>query len=98
VGVAELVGQAGVVVAVAGVQVAAEAAGDLVDGPVAELMTAEGSRGLQMRQQLHPAVGDVAVGVWWLGVGGVQGWRAAQTGAASASPTTTSWGRAATGW
>jgi hypothetical protein len=29
-----------VVVAVAGIQVAAEAAGDLVDGPVAEFMTA----------------------------------------------------------
>jgi hypothetical protein len=44
----ELVGQAGVVVAVAGVQVAAEAACDLVEGPVAELMAAEGSRGLQV--------------------------------------------------
>jgi hypothetical protein len=48
VGVAELVGEAGVVVAVAGIQVTAEAAGDLVEGPVAELMTAEGSRGLQV--------------------------------------------------
>jgi hypothetical protein len=60
-----------VVVAVAGVKVAAEAAGDLVLGPVAELVAAEGGWGLQVRQQLHPAVGDVAVGVWWPGWGGV---------------------------
>jgi hypothetical protein len=71
VGVAELVGEAGVVVAVAGVKVAAEAACDLVDGPVAELMTAEGGRGLQVRQQFHPVVGKVAVGVWRPGWGGV---------------------------
>ena len=67
VGVGELVGQAGVVVAVAGVQVAAEAAGDLVEGPVGELMAAEGSRGLQVLQQL-PVTGDgLAVRVWRLG-------------------------------
>jgi hypothetical protein len=71
VGVGELVGEAGVVVAVAGVRVAAEAVGDLVDGPVAELVAAEGSRGLQVRQQLHPAAGDVAVGGWRPGWGGV---------------------------
>jgi hypothetical protein len=60
-----------VVVAVAGVQVAAEAVGDLVDGPVTELMTAGGSRGLQVLQQFHPAVGDMSVGGWrpgWAGV------------------------------
>jgi hypothetical protein len=48
VGVGELGGQTGVVMVVAGIQVTAEAAGDLVEGPVAELMTAEGSRGLQV--------------------------------------------------
>jgi hypothetical protein len=37
-GVGELVGEADVVVAVAGAKVAAEAVGDLVDGPVAELV------------------------------------------------------------
>jgi hypothetical protein len=42
-------------VAVAGVQVAAEAAGDLVHGPVAELMAADGGRGLQVLQQLAVA-------------------------------------------
>src|SRR5206468_2506805 len=67
----ELVGQAGVVVAVAGVQVAAEAACDLVDRPVAELMAAEGSRGLQVLQQLPVAGDGVAVGGWWSGWGGV---------------------------
>ena len=70
VGVGEVVGQAGVVVAVAGVQVAAEAAGDLVNRPVAELMAAEGGRGLQMLQQLPTAIGE-AVGVWRPGWGGV---------------------------
>jgi hypothetical protein len=64
--VVELVGQAGVVVAVAGGQVAAEAAGDLVDGPLAELVAAEGGPGLQVRQQFLPAVGEVAVGGWRL--------------------------------
>jgi hypothetical protein len=71
VGVSELGGQAGVVVAVAGVQVAAEAAGDLVNRPVAELMTAEGSRGLQVLQQLAVAGDGVAGRVWrsgWVGV------------------------------
>jgi hypothetical protein len=52
------------VVAVAGVQVAAEAAGDLVEGPVAELMTAERGRGLQMLQQLPVAGDSMAVRVW----------------------------------
>jgi hypothetical protein len=60
-----------VVVAVAGVQVAAEAVGDLAHGPVAELVTAEGGWGLQVLQQLHPAVGEVAVGVWLPGWGGL---------------------------
>jgi hypothetical protein len=68
-------GQAGVVVAVAGVQVAGEAVGDLVDWPVAELMAAPGGRGLQVRQQLGAALESVAVllvaGVWRLGWGGV---------------------------
>jgi hypothetical protein len=64
VGVGELGGQAGVVVAVAGVQVAAEAAGDLVEGPVAELVAAEGSRGLQVRQQLVVASDGLAGRVW----------------------------------
>jgi hypothetical protein len=66
----ELIGQAGVVVAVAGVQVAA-AVGDLVDRPVAELMAAEGSRGLQVLQQLPVASDGVAVHGWWSGWGGV---------------------------
>jgi hypothetical protein len=73
--VVEHVGQAGVVVAVAGVKVAAEAVGDLVEGPVAELMTAEGGWGLQVLQQLCSARSGVAVGllagVWRLGWGGV---------------------------
>jgi hypothetical protein len=56
-----------VVVAVAGVQVAAEAAGDLIDGPVAELMPAEGGWGLQVLEQLHAVVGGLAVEVWPLG-------------------------------
>jgi hypothetical protein len=59
--VGELVGQAGVVVAVAGIQVAAEAVGDLVDGPVAELVAAPGGRGLQVVQQLGVALEGVAV-------------------------------------
>jgi hypothetical protein len=67
VGVAELVGQAGVVVAVAAIQIAAEAAGDLVDGPVAELVAAGGGRGLQVRQQLPVAGVGLAGGVWWPG-------------------------------
>jgi hypothetical protein len=71
VGVGELVGQAGVVVAVAGVQVAAEAACDLVGWPVPELVAAEGSWGLQVGQQLISAVGEVAVGVWRLDWGRV---------------------------
>jgi hypothetical protein len=68
-------GQAGVVVAVAGVQVTAEAGGDLVDWPVAELMTAEGGWGLQVLQQLCSALYGVGVlllaGVWRPGWGGV---------------------------
>jgi len=71
VGVGELGGQAGVVVAVAGVQVTAEAAGDLVNGPVAELMTAEGGRGLQVLQQLAVAGVGLAGWVWWPVWGGV---------------------------
>jgi hypothetical protein len=75
VGVVEHVGQAGVVVAVAGGQVTAEAGGDLVNGPVAELMTAPGGWGLQVFQQLVSAVLGVAVpflaGVWRPGWGGV---------------------------
>jgi hypothetical protein len=43
-------GQAGVVVAVTGVQVTAEAVGDLVDRPVAELMAAPDGWGLQVFQ------------------------------------------------
>jgi hypothetical protein len=69
VGVGELVGQAGVVVAVAGLEVAAEAAGDLVGRPLAELMPADGGRGLQVGQQLGVAVGHGPVLV-----GPVQGW------------------------
>jgi hypothetical protein len=64
VGVGELGGQAGVVVAVAGLEVAAEAAGDLVEGPVGELMAADGGRGLQMLQ-LAVAGDGLAVRVWW---------------------------------
>jgi hypothetical protein len=67
VGVGELVGQAGVVVAVAGVQVATEAAGDLVEGPAGELMPADGGRGLQVLQQLAVAGDGLAVRVWWPG-------------------------------
>ena len=48
VAVAELVGEAGVVVAVAGVQVGAETAGDLVGWPVLELMSAQAGRGLEV--------------------------------------------------
>jgi H2-forming N5,N10-methylenetetrahydromethanopterin dehydrogenase-like enzyme len=55
-------------VAVAGVQVTAEAVGNLVEGPVAELVAPPGSRGLQVFQQLVSAVPGVAVllvaGVW----------------------------------
>ena len=71
VGVGELGCQAGVVVAVAGVQVAAKATGDLIDRPVTELMTAKGSRGLQMLQQLLVTSDGVAVGGWWAGWAGV---------------------------
>jgi hypothetical protein len=67
VGVGELGGQAGVVVAVAGVQVATEATGDLVDGPVGELMTAEDGRGLKVPQQLLVAGDGLASGIWWSG-------------------------------
>ena len=48
VAVAELVGEVGVVVAVAGVQVGAETAGDLVGWPVLELMSAQAGRGLEV--------------------------------------------------
>jgi hypothetical protein len=61
--VGELGGQAGVVVAVPGIQVATEATGDLVGRPVAELMAAEGRRGLQVRQQLAVASDGLAVKV-----------------------------------
>jgi hypothetical protein len=71
VGVGELGSQAGVVATVAGVQVAAEAAGDLVNRPVTELMTAVGGRGLQVLQQLPVADDGVAVGGWWAGWAGV---------------------------
>jgi hypothetical protein len=54
-------GQAGVIVAVTGVQVTAEAGGNLVEGPVAELVAPPGSRGLQVVQQLVSAVPGVAV-------------------------------------
>jgi hypothetical protein len=63
-GVAELVGEAGVVVAVAGVQVAAEATGDLIEGPVAELVAAPGGCGLQVFQQLAVAGDGLAGWVW----------------------------------
>jgi len=69
VAVGELVGQAGVVVAVAGLEVAAEAVGDLVGRPFLELMAAEGGRGLQVFQQLRVALLELAV----LG-GSVQVW------------------------
>jgi hypothetical protein len=75
VGVAEHMGEAGVVVAVADVKVAGEAVGDLVDGPVAELVAAPGGRGLQVRQQLVSALRGVAllllVDLWRPGWGGV---------------------------
>jgi hypothetical protein len=54
-------------VAVAGVQVAAEAAGDLVEGPVAELMAADGGRGLEVLQQLALAGVGLSGRVWWAG-------------------------------
>jgi hypothetical protein len=73
--VVEHMGQAGVVVAVAGGQIAAEAGGDLVEGPVAELMTAEGGWSLQVFQQLGSALFGVGVrllaSVWRPGWGGV---------------------------
>ena len=50
VGMGELVGQAGVVVAVAGVQIATEAVGDGVGRPLLELVAADSGRGLQMGQ------------------------------------------------
>jgi hypothetical protein len=72
VGVAELVSEAGVVVVVAGVKVAAEAVGNLVFGPVAELVAAPGGRGLQVLEQLRPPLQGVAVrGVWRSGWGWV---------------------------
>jgi hypothetical protein len=71
VGVGELGGQAGVVVAVAGVQVAAEATSDLIDRPVAELVAADGGRGLQVLQQLAVAGDGLAVRVWRSGWAGV---------------------------
>jgi hypothetical protein len=88
VGVVELVGQTGVVVTVAGLQVAAEAACDLVDRPLPELVAAEGGRGLQVRQQLGVAVGHVTiqvglVEVWQVGWGGVYGLWAAHPGTPS---------------
>jgi hypothetical protein len=61
VGVGELVGQVGVVVAVAGVQVAAEAVGDVVGWPLAELVTAEGGWGLQVFKQLAVLLAELAV-------------------------------------
>jgi hypothetical protein len=76
VGVGELGSQAGLVVAVASVQVAADDGGDPVDGPLSKLVAAEGSRGLQVLQQL-PVAGDrPVVRVWrsgWPGsrVGGL---------------------------
>jgi hypothetical protein len=75
-GVAEPVGEAGVVVVVAGVQVAAESVGDLVHRPLLEFVAAEGGWGLQVRQQLLVAVGQVPVLVglvefWQVGWGGV---------------------------
>jgi hypothetical protein len=64
-----------VVVAVAGVQVAAEAVGDLVGRPLLELVAAEGGRGLQVRQQLTAIFEGFAVLVladlWRSGLGGV---------------------------
>jgi hypothetical protein len=76
VAVGELVGQAGVVVAVTGIQVAAEAVGDLVGRPIAELVPAEGDRGLQVLQQLRVALLEFAVllgpvQVWSSAPGGV---------------------------
>jgi hypothetical protein len=58
VGVVELVGLAGVVVAVAGVKVAAEAACDLVERPVAD-----GGRRRQARQGMAGGEADVGLGV-----------------------------------
>jgi hypothetical protein len=60
--VAELVGEAGVVVAVAGVKVAAEAACDLVGRPVTEVVAAKGGRSLQVRQQFRAVLLGVADG------------------------------------
>jgi hypothetical protein len=53
-GVGELGGQAGVVVAMACVKVAAEAAGDLVNGPVAELMLADDGRACRCSRSSIP--------------------------------------------
>jgi hypothetical protein len=71
-----LVGQAGVVLAVAGLQVSAEAAGDGAGGPVLEVVAADGRRGLQVLQQLLLARGELVVWVglaeaWLLGRVGV---------------------------
>src|SRR4029453_9962873 len=75
VAVVEHVGQAGMVVAVAGAEVAAEAVGDLVDRPATEPLAAPGGRGLQVRQQLAVIPESVALlslaGVWRPGWGGV---------------------------
>jgi hypothetical protein len=73
-GVGELVGQAGVVVAVAGVQVAAEAAGDLVEGPVADLAVAHfrlapiSSASSSVTDRLSPGNHSVAEVGWCLRV------------------------------
>jgi hypothetical protein len=50
---------------VADIQVATEAACELVNRPVAELMAAEGVRGLQVLQQLAVAGDGLAGRVWW---------------------------------
>jgi hypothetical protein len=77
VGVGErLVGRAGVVLAVAGLQVTAEAAGAGPGGPVLEFVAVHGRRGLQVLQQLLLARGELAVWVglaeaWLLGWVGV---------------------------
>jgi hypothetical protein len=76
VSMSELVGEAGVVVVVAGVQVAAEAVGDLVGRPLLELVAAGGGWGLQVLKQLLVTRLELAVlvgpvQVWPCGWGGV---------------------------
>jgi hypothetical protein len=76
VGVVELVGEAGMVAVVAGVQVAAEAVGDLVGRPLLELVAAGGGWGLQVLKQLLVTRLELAVlvgpvQVWPCGWGGV---------------------------